>query len=199
MRGRGSACVRRGISAPKGRQPPTQNRAVLRPRDPLRCAPVLEGVTGLIDGAPRRVERLVHRRRLYEPSAMMVAGTELTIVPLGFDKGHAVGSAIHRGPPELNAVILPEADRANLAGTGHLIENEMPGPCASPVRRAYRPRWRSPWSPLPGAGRAPLMALMPSILRSWCRSPYCAAVLAAWSRTRCPSSRVAVSESRMWP
>ncbi|WP_234432944.1 hypothetical protein [Streptomyces sp. NRRL S-1824] len=41
----------------------------------LRPSP-LEGVAGLIDGAPRRIERLVWRRRPYVLLAMVVAGAE---------------------------------------------------------------------------------------------------------------------------
>lgn len=48
-------------------------------------------------------------------------------------------------------------------------------------------------------GGPSLLALTLSILRSWCTRPYCAAVRAAWPRTRNPSSRVAPSDSRMWP
>lgn len=76
--------------------------------------------------ATRRIERLVWRRRPYVLSAMVVAGAERPVVLLGLDEGHGVGSASHRGPMELNAVVFPEADGTDLVGAGHLVEDEMP-------------------------------------------------------------------------
>src|SRR5690606_20275081 len=88
--------------------------------------PVLEGVPCQIDGAPGRGKRLVLGWRADEPAAVLIAGAEVLVVPLGLDQGDLVCPACHGGPAELDPVVLPEADGADLVRAGHRAQYAMP-------------------------------------------------------------------------
>src|SRR5690606_1935739 len=53
-------------------------------------------------------------------------GAEVLVVPLGLDQGDLVCPACHGGPAELDPVVLPEADGADLVRAGHRAQYAMP-------------------------------------------------------------------------
>src|SRR6478735_12217476 len=77
------------------------------------------------DRAPRRVQRLVRRRRPHISGKALFDCAKLSDVFLSLDQRDLVLAAGQRRPAKLRQIVLPEADEANIVGAWGFVEDQV--------------------------------------------------------------------------
>jgi hypothetical protein len=129
-----------GAALPTALDPVVVRRAIVRVRhavvDPK--AVLFNRVTVGIERTPSRVRALGRGRRANVSDEVLLDGTEAGDVLLGLDQGWPVRPAAERGPAQLNQIVLPEADAADVVGAGFALKPEV-----SAARTSARDELRS--------------------------------------------------------
>jgi hypothetical protein len=110
-------------------------------------AACLDLVDGRVKPTPPRIERLVIERNSDVANEPLLHRAKIRIVLLAVDERRTIGTTAVVRPPQLDGIVLPEAHRTDLIGTGSLAEHE------SPAARAWKRRHPVSFALLPGRPR----------------------------------------------
>jgi hypothetical protein len=120
-------------ASPERWPPPVEDCEIVGPRSRMRT-PGLEGIKLQVDGMPAFVERFARGRIADVCSKPIFHGSYRGVLRLCLDQRRGICSSCEVRPAQLNLIVLPETDRADVVGTWWLRQGEVTTAWAWKVR-----------------------------------------------------------------